>query len=118
MPAFHPPPPISPTHAVGERGRPSHAQSQPALRVERPGLRRVAPAGRACADAQARGRHTHWSTMLTVVGAAWRQRVTDHLPHRPCQLPLLPPRTLGRLEVEAFSSVKQISFSFALCTTS
>ena len=80
MPAFHPPPPISPTHAVGERGRPSHAQSKPALRVESQGLRRVAPAGRACADAQARGRHTHWSTMLTVVGAAWRQRVTDHLP--------------------------------------
>ena len=80
MPAFHPPPPISPTHAVGERGRPSHAQSQPALRVERPGLRRVAPAGRACADAQARGRHTHGSTMRTVVDAAWRQLVTDHLP--------------------------------------
>ena len=80
MPALHPPPPISPTHAVGERGRPSHAQSQPALRVERPGLRRVAPAGRACADAQARGRHTHRSTMRTVVDAAWRQRVTDHLP--------------------------------------
>ena len=80
MPALHPPPPISPTHAVGERGRPSHAQSQPALRVERPGLRRVAPAGRACEDAQARGRHTHGSTMRTVVDAAWRQLVTDHLP--------------------------------------
>ena len=44
------------------------------------GVRRVAPAGRACADAQARGRHTHRSTMRTVVDAAWRQRVTDHLP--------------------------------------
>ena len=92
MPALHPPPPISPTHAVGERGRPSHAQSQPALRVERP-WRAAGCTGRKglCGRSSARQAHAQ---VNDADGSGCRVATTCHGPPAPtvrasslCSLP-------------------------------